>query len=48
MPFKSVAQQHFLYSHPDRIGKKALKEWSDKTDFKSLPAKAPAKKTGKK
>jgi hypothetical protein len=46
-PFRSAAQARFMYSHPDRLGKKALKEWSDKTDFKSLPEKVPAKKSGK-
>lgn len=46
MPFKSVAQQRFLYSHPDRLGKKALAEWSSKTDFSKLPAKV--KPSGKK
>lgn len=40
MPFKSKAQQRFLYAHPEKVGgKKALKEWSDSTDFKSLPEK---------
>lgn len=47
-PFSSKAQQRFLYSHPDRLGKKALAEWSDKTDFSKLPEKKTGKKTGKK
>jgi hypothetical protein len=43
MPFKSEAQQRFAYANPEKFGgKKGLKEWSDATDFKSLPArKAP-------
>lgn len=41
MPFKSKAQQRFLYAHPEKIGgKKALKEWSTATDFSKLPEKA--------
>jgi hypothetical protein len=38
MPFESKAQQGYMYSHPEILGKKGLKEWSDKTDFKGLPA----------
>lgn len=37
MPFESSSQQGFMYAHPDILGKKGLKEWSDKTDFKHLP-----------
>lgn len=37
MPFKSSAQQRYMYAHPEILGKKGLKEWSDKTDFKDLP-----------
>jgi len=48
MPFASKSQQKFLYSHPDRIGKKALAEWSSKTDFSRLPEKKSPKKSGKK
>lgn len=49
MPFESKAQQRFMYSHPDRLGKKALKEWSDSTDYKTLPEKVKSpKKSGKK
>ena len=48
-PFASKAQQRFLYSHPDRLGKKALAEWSDKTNFRTLPEKVkPAGKKDKK
>ena len=40
MPFKSKAQQGYLYAHPEKIGgKKALAEWSADTDFSSLPEK---------
>jgi hypothetical protein len=47
MPFESKAQTRFLYAHPEKIGgKKALKEWSEATDFKSLPEKKPSKKRG--
>jgi hypothetical protein len=46
MSFASKAQQKFLYSHPDRLGKKALAEWSSKTNFSKLPAKV--KPSGKK
>jgi predicted Zn-ribbon and HTH transcriptional regulator len=46
MPFASKAQQKFLYSHPDRLGKKALAEWSSKTNFSKLPEHV--KSTGKK
>lgn len=46
MPFKSKAQQRFLYAHPEKIGgKKALKEWSAATDFKSLPEHKDKKRT---
>jgi hypothetical protein len=42
MPFKSVAQQHFLEANPDKVGgREKLKEWEQATDFKSLPRKAP-------
>jgi len=38
MPFKSKAQQRFLYAHPEKVGgKKALKEWSSATNFSKLP-----------
>jgi hypothetical protein len=48
MPFASKAQQRFLYSHPDRLGKKALAEWSSKTNFSKLPEKVKAGKKDKK
>lgn len=38
-PFSSSSQQRYMYSHPEILGKKGLKEWSSKTDFKSLPEK---------
>jgi hypothetical protein len=37
VPFESKAQQGYMFAHPEILGKKALKEWSDKTDFKGLP-----------
>lgn len=36
MPFKSIAQQHYLHAHPDILGKK-IDEWDKATDFNSLP-----------
>lgn len=47
MPFKSVAQQHFLEAHPEKLGKKGLKEWQDATDYSNLPEHV-AKETKKK
>jgi hypothetical protein len=43
MPFKSGAQQRFAYANPEKFGgKKGLAEWSEATDFKTLPErKAP-------
>lgn len=38
-PFASQAQQRYMYANPDVLGKKALKEWGSKTDFKKLPKK---------
>ena len=38
-PFSSTSQQKYMYAHPSILGKKGLKEWSSKTDFKSLPKK---------
>lgn len=47
MPFKSKAQQRFLYTHPEKIGgKKALKEWSNATDFNHLPERKTTRKRG--
>jgi hypothetical protein len=47
LPFKSKAQQRFLYAHPEKVGgKKALKEWSAATDFSSLPEKKSKKRGG--
>jgi len=39
MPFKSKAQQRFMYAHKDDPSMKNvdLKEWSSATDFKNLP-----------
>lgn len=40
MPFKSKAQQGFLYAHPEKVGgKEKLKEWAAATDFAHLPEK---------
>ena len=36
-PFVSLAQSHYMYAHPEILGKKSLKEWSDSTNYKSLP-----------
>lgn len=36
-PFMSLAQSHYMYAHPGILGKKSLKEWSDKTDYKNIP-----------
>jgi hypothetical protein len=40
MPFKSKAQQRFAFG----THQPWAKEWADKTDFKSLPARAGKKK----
>lgn len=42
MPFKSKAQQAYMYLHADKLKRQGvdLKEWSAETDFKSLPKKA--------
>jgi hypothetical protein len=47
-PFASKAQQRYLYSNRSILGKKALAEWSEKTDFSKLPEKKSPKKAGKK
>jgi len=40
MPFKSKAQQRFLYAHPEKVGgKKKLAEWASATNFSKLPEK---------
>lgn len=45
VPFASRAQQRYLYAHPDKVGgADKLKEWSDSTNFSSLPQKAPQQK----
>jgi hypothetical protein len=38
-PFSSISQQKYMYANPEVLGKKGLKEWSSKTDFKSLTKK---------
>lgn len=39
MPFESVAQQHFLEAHPEKVGgREKLKEWERSTDYSHLPA----------
>lgn len=46
MPFKSVAQQHFLEAHPEKVGgREKLKEWESATEFSSLPKKKKKKKS---
>jgi hypothetical protein len=43
MPFVSKKQQKFAYSNPERFGgESGLKEWSEATDYKSLPESAEA------
>lgn len=42
-PFLSTSQQKYMYAHPEILGKKGLKEWSSKTNFKSLPTKVKKK-----
>jgi hypothetical protein len=45
VPFKSIAQQHFAYAHPEKFGgQEGLKEWSSDTDFSSLPERKKKKK----
>lgn len=36
-PFASIAQQHFLHAHPEKLGKKGLAEWDAATKGKHLP-----------
>lgn len=37
MPFKSKAQQRYMYANQKKIGKDVVKEFSDATNFKKLP-----------
>jgi hypothetical protein len=46
MPFKSQAQQRYMYAHPEILGKKGLKEWSSKTKFEHLPNHVPSYEQG--
>lgn len=47
MPFQSVAQQHFLEAHPEKVGgREKLKEWEGATDFSSLPQHTPSGLSG--
>jgi hypothetical protein len=49
MPFKSKAQQRFLYAHPDKIGgKDKLAEWSSATDYSQLPERKGSLRTSAK
>lgn len=48
MPFKSQAQQKYMYAHPEILGKKGLKEWSAHTNFKSLPSYKQSREARKK
>ena len=43
MPFKSKAQQKFMYARHPKIAKR----WAKITDFKHLPKKIKKKKKGK-
>ena len=36
MPFKSLAQEGYLHSHPEILGD-SMKEWDEATKGKSLP-----------
>jgi hypothetical protein len=42
MPFKSKAQQRFMYANKDKLKKQGVDvdEWASKTDFTKLPEKA--------
>ena len=44
MPFKSKAQQRYMFAHKKSLERKGvdLKEWSDATDFSTLPEKKTA------
>ena len=39
-PFASLAQAGYLHAHPEKLGKKGLKEWDTATKGKKLPARA--------
>jgi hypothetical protein len=41
MPFKSQAQQKFMFANKDKMEKQGVdvKEWADSTDYKNLPKK---------
>lgn len=44
-PFASLAQEGYMHSHPEILGKKGLAEWDSATKGKKLPEKV---KRGKK
>lgn len=45
MPFKSRAQQGYMFANPGKIGGlKKVMEWAHATDYSKLPARAPAEK----
>jgi hypothetical protein len=45
MPFKSTAQQRFMFANPGKLGGlKKVKEWAHETDFSRLPERAPTQK----
>lgn len=43
-PFASLAQEGYMHSHPEILGKKGLAEWDSATKGKSLPKKVRRKK----
>ncbi len=42
MPFKSKAQQRFMFANKKKLEKEGVdvKEWADATDYKHLPERA--------
>jgi hypothetical protein len=46
MPFESKAQQGYMFSHPEILGKAGLKEWSHATDYSHLPEHVHPKPSG--
>jgi len=42
MPFRSVAQQKFMFANKNKLEKQGVdvKEWADATDYKHLPKRA--------
>jgi hypothetical protein len=46
MPFKSLAQEHYMHAHPEILGKTALKEWDSATKGKHLPEHSHMQESG--